>query len=99
HLIAAEDADWLLSLFQPMLVAFSRRRLGALGVDETSQDRALVLIRKLLDTGGPMTRTEICRRLAESGLIITAQTRYHFIRPATVSGLACLGPDRGRDNC
>ena len=95
HLLATDDALWVLPLFQPRLEAFTRRRLGHFGVDTATQDKALAVMRKAL-ADGPLTRAELVERLGPLGLEITPERRMHFIGLAVASGLACLGPDGGR---
>jgi hypothetical protein len=95
HMLAADDADWLLPLFDASLVAGSRRRLGQLGLDERAQARAVTAIRKALESEGHLGRSELVERLGQVGIEIDAARRVHLFRLATGRGLAILGPDRG----
>jgi winged helix DNA-binding protein len=95
HMLPADDADWLLPLFDASLVADSRRRLGQLGLDERAQGRALDAIRKALASDGYLGRSELVGRLGQVGIEIDAARRVHLFRLATGTGLAILGPDRG----
>jgi len=95
HVLAAEDADWLLPLFDATLVADSRRRLGQLGLDARAQKRALAAIRKALRSDGYLGRSELVERLGRIGIEIDAARRVHLFRLATGTQLAILGPDRG----
>jgi hypothetical protein len=97
HLLATEDAGWLLPLFDAGLVADSRRRLGQLGLDARTQDRALDEIQKALEADGYLGRSELVDRLARRGIEIDAARRVHLFRLATGEGLAILGPDRGAE--
>jgi hypothetical protein len=97
HLLATEDASWLLPLFDPGLVADSRRRLGQLGLDARAQERALDAIRDALESEGHLGRSELVDRLARLGIEIDAARRVHLFRLATGEGLAILGPDRGAE--
>lgn len=99
HLIASDDAGWMLPLFEPSLEQWSRRRLAALGMAPRKQERALELTARLLDTDGPLTRPELSERLAPKGVELNVQTRMHLFLLATSSGLACLGPDRKGGSC
>jgi hypothetical protein len=78
HLLASEDAGWLLPLFDAGLVADSRRRLGQLGLGAHAQERALAEIRKALESDGYLGRSELVDRLGALGI---------------EAGLAILGPD------
>jgi hypothetical protein len=97
HLLATEDAGWVLPLFDPGLAADSRRRLGQLGLDASAQDRALDAIRAELESEGYLGRSELVERLARLGIEIDAARRVHLFRLATGEGLAILGPDRGSE--
>ncbi len=97
HLLATEDALWVLPLFDAGLVTDSRRRLGQLGLDDRTQDKALAAIRKALENEGFLGRSELVERLARLGIEIDAARRVHLFRLATGEGLAILGPDRGRE--
>ena len=97
HLLATEDAGWVLPLFDAGLVADSRRRLGQLGLDARAQDRALEAIRKALDSEGFLGRSELVDRLGRLGIEIDAARRVHIFRLASGEGLAILGPDRGAE--
>jgi hypothetical protein len=95
HMLAAEDADWLLPLFDSVLAADSRRRLAQLGLDAGDQRRALDGIRKALSSDGYLGRSELVERLGRIGIEIDAARRVHLFRLATGTQLAILGPDRG----
>lgn len=97
HLLATEDIGWVLPLFKPGLAADSRRRLGQLGLDASSQDRALEAITGALEADGYLGRTELVERLGQVGIEIDAARRVHLFRLATGEGLAILGPDRGAE--
>ena len=51
--MASDDAPWLLPLFEPRIAAWSRRRLGQLGMDAAAVDRAQETIRRALASDGP----------------------------------------------
>jgi hypothetical protein len=95
HMLAAEDAGWVLPLFDGGLVADSRRRLTQLELDARAQERALGAIRKALESDGFLGRSELVERLDRVGIEIDAPRRVHLFRLATGSQIAILGPDRG----
>ena len=99
HMIPADDAGWWLPLFEPGIERWSRRRLEQLGLPRTGQDRALAVIARALADEGPMTRTEARERVAEVGVELDTQSGMHIALTAVVSGIACLGPDRGTQSC
>jgi hypothetical protein len=99
HLLASDDAPWLLPLFEPPIAAWSRRRLGQLGMDAATVERALETVRRALASEGPLTRAELGERLERSGIELDASTRLHVIGLAVTTGLALQGPDRGAQPC
>jgi hypothetical protein len=62
-------------------------------------DRALKLVAGRLADEGPLTRSQIAERLETAGIELNTLTRLHVMRLAVVSGIACLGPDRGNTTC
>ncbi len=99
HLIPTEDAGWWLPLFEPGIERWSRRRLEQLGMPAGHPDKALRVIAKALADEGPLTRPEAAERVVESGIKLNQHTRLHVVGLAVTSGVACLGPDRGRTTC
>jgi uncharacterized protein YcaQ len=99
HLIPTEDAAWWLPLFEPDIARWQRRRLGELGMSESSVEKALKEIGRALAEEGPMTRTDARERVARAGIELSTQTGMHIVGLAVTSGVACLGPDRGKQAC
>ena len=99
HLIATDDAEWMLPLFSASIASWNRRRLSQLGLDERRQERALRKIERVLESDGPQTRSELVERLAREGIDLDQSRRTHIAMLATSSGIACLGPDRGAQTC
>jgi hypothetical protein len=97
HLLATEDAAWILPLFDAGLAADSRRRLGQLGLSAAQQDKALDAARKALENDGFLGRSELVARLERIGIEIDAPRRVHLFRLATGEGVAILGPDSGSE--
>jgi Winged helix DNA-binding domain len=93
HIIPTEDAGWMLPLFEPRMERWSRRRLDQLGMPV---ERALTVAKETLDREGPVSRVEMRDRILEAGIELDSQTRHHIIGLTVLSGIACLGPDRGR---
>lgn len=99
HLIASDDAEWMLPLFEPTIAEWSRRRLAQLGIEPAVQEKGLREIRRSLETEGPLLRGELAQRLDAKGIALDPSTRMHFAVAAVTSGIACLGPDRGGQTC
>jgi hypothetical protein len=99
HMIPSDDAGWWLPLFEPEIDRWSRRRLGQLGMSAGDTERGLSAIEGALETDGPITRTEARQRASEAGIELNPQTGMHLVLTAVVSGIAYLGPDRGKTAC
>jgi DNA glycosylase AlkZ-like len=99
HMIPTEDAGWWLPLFEPLIERWSRRRLEQLGMPPPKQEKALRVAARALADEGPLTRPEVAKRVVEAGVELNEHTRLHIIGLAVVSGIACLGPDRGKTTC
>ena len=95
HLIASDDAGWLLALLGPVLIAKAGRRHAELGLDEDTFARALRIIRRALDRDGALTRAELADRLSGGGVDPSGQRIAHLVHRAGLEGLVCHGPDRG----
>ena len=99
HLIPTDDASWWLPLFEPETERWSRRRLEQLGLPAAKQDKALRAIARALADEGPLTRSEARERAEAAGVKLNQQTGMHIALTAVLSGIACLGPDRGKTTC
>jgi winged helix DNA-binding protein len=99
HLIPTDDAGWWLPLFEPGIERWSRRRLEQLGMPTSSQNKALRIAARALADEGPLTRTEVRERIEAAGVGLNTQTGMHIALTAVVSGIACLGPDKGKSSC
>jgi Winged helix DNA-binding domain len=99
HLVAAEDAGWLLGLFAGQLARQARKRMADFGLDRGGQDRALDLLRRAVEVDGPLTRPELGERLTEAGFEAASEIKVHLWVLATTEGGLCLGPDRGAQTC
>ncbi len=99
HLIPAEDAGWMLPIFEPGIERWSRRRLEQLGMPARDVEKALRVAKRTLEREAPITRPQLRERIAAAGVALDQQTGLHIIGLSVTSGLACLGPDRGRTTC
>ena len=99
HLIAAEDAGWLIPLFGEATVRWSRKRLADFGLDRRGQDRALEVLHDAVDAEGALTRPELAERLERAGFTTANEFKVHLWLLATLDGELCLGPDRGANAC
>ena len=95
HLVASEDAHWMLSLLGPVMIRKSSRRLREFGLAEDVGAKTVAVLRNVLETEGPLSRAEIAGRLPGKGIPIEGQAIYHLIRLAALDGVVCFGPDQG----
>jgi hypothetical protein len=54
-------------------------------------------LRRALGRSGPQTRAEIVGHLAGEGILLKGQARPHLLGLASLQGLICNGPPRGRE--
>ena len=95
HLVAAEDARWLLPLLGPRFIATGRRRFRQLGWDKDRAAAGLQLLQAALarsDEG--LTRPEIVRLLQENDLPAEGQAPFHLLYRAALEGILCHGAHR-----
>src|SRR6266545_7736473 len=74
HLVPTDDAGWWLPLFEPGIERWSRRRLEQLGMPAAEQDKALRIAARALAEEGPLTRTEVRKRIERAGVKLNTQT-------------------------
>ena len=107
HLIAAEDAGWLIPLFGEAIVRWSRKRLADFGLDRRGQDRALEVLHDAVDAEGALTRPELAERLERAGFddrervqgppVATGDARRRALPRARSGRQHVPGADRGLD--
>jgi len=95
HLLATEDADWMLPLYAERELRWSRRRIqNLIGLDETAQRRASAQVVRLLTSRGETSRQEVAANLREAGFSTESNAIHHLARLPVLEGSALLGPDR-----
>jgi len=95
HLLATDDASWMLPLFEPAMATWSQRRLAHFGMDARTQDRTLEAIERALAADGPLPREELTEHLERERIKLDQPRRTHIYSLAVTRGVACLGPDIG----
>lgn len=97
HLVAAEDARWMLNLCAPRTLARNARRLKQdHGIDSRLIARSGKIVTDALRGGNCMSRPDLYRRL-ESARIATGGSRgLHLLWWHAHEGLICLGPRAGK---
>ena len=98
HMVAAEDAGWLVGLLGPAFLAAGRRRRLQLGLDDRLCGQALKVLPAVL-ADGPLSRAELVRALAAKGVKVNpgGQAPAHLVGYAALTGLVCRGPDLDGD--
>jgi Winged helix DNA-binding domain len=99
HMVASDDAGWLVGLLGPVFAAGGAGRRRQLGLDEDTCERGLEAIREVLADSGPLTRPELIRRIAARGVVLDprSQAPAHLVVHAARMGLVCRGPDLAGD--
>jgi hypothetical protein len=97
HLLATEDAGWLIPLLGPVFIAGSSRRYAQLGLDEDKLERGVRAIIAILAEQAPLTRDQLVEQLRRKGIQLEGQARPHLIAHAALKGLICHGPDQGKE--
>ncbi len=87
HLVAAEDARWLLRLLAPRALRGVARRRADLGLDADTVARARDLLTARLQGGASATRDELLAALEAGGVPPTGQRGYHLLSTLAQEGL------------
>jgi hypothetical protein len=96
--VAAEDLGWMLSLTAEKVLHQTTKRREDLGLDADSLRRARdVAVQNL--SQGPMTRTELLTAWENSKHSVAGGRGYHSLFHLAVSGVLCLGPMHGNEQC
>ncbi len=98
HLVAADDAIWLLDLIGPRMIeraaANDARRFdlddAAFAAAEKALNRAL--------RGRTLTRKETYAALERQGVSTRGQRGYHIVSRAALNGQICQGPPRDKED-
>ena len=94
HLVAAQDARWLLPLLGPDFITASRRRLRQLGWDDEKILTGLLNLQEALADQGSLTRSEVRRLCEQNSLPHEGQATVYLLYRAGLEGLICMGADR-----
>ncbi|MBV8195752.1 MAG: winged helix DNA-binding domain-containing protein, partial [Candidatus Dormibacteraeota bacterium] len=98
HLVAADDARWLLTVLGPLNARRDTTRRARLGLDDASCDRMISAIRTAL-SDGPLTRLQLREHLEGKGMTVRqGQAMSHLRGLAASRGVLTLTEQRGRFN-
>lgn len=95
HVVASEDAAWLLALLGARTVRAAASRRRQLGIDDATYDRALHVIRGAMQEHGALSRAAIATRLQTEGIDPSGQRNVHILQRAALEGVICQGPPTG----
>ncbi len=95
HLLAVEDARWLLPLLAPGLIASHQARFRQLGWDEENSRQGLRLLESALQEQPELSRRQIAELLQAQQLPYAGQATVHLLYRAALEGILCAGALRG----
>ncbi len=97
HMLAQEDAGWIVSLLGPRFAHGLRGRRSRLGLDEALSEAGARVVAAAAKT--PRSRAELLGDLAAAGIRLDAATQApaHLIAYAAMTGRVRRGPDRSDD--
>jgi hypothetical protein len=97
HLVAAEDARWLLALTGPRVIRGSAARHRELGIDEAMIARAENAFRRELAGGQQLSRAEMEKVMQHAGIAADVPQRLaHLLMQAELDQVLCNGAWRGK---
>jgi hypothetical protein len=96
HLVAADDARWLLELLAPRVIAHRSALVERhFGLDAATLKQCRRVVSHALRDGTPVRRNDLYAALDAAG-IATAQRGTHITGRLAMEGLICGGPRDGR---
>ena len=90
HLCAADDVRWMLGVFGPAVNRLGARQWATMGLDESTLQRAVRVIRKTL-ANGPVTRRELRNELVRRGVFKepVGQAMIYLLFQTATLGITC----------
>lgn len=95
--VAAKDYRWIHDLLSPRYRSVNTSRNRQLGLDEKTLRHSNHLIINALKKQGSLTRNEIAALLNEAGIKTDQNRLSHLLHFATMNGLICFGPRKGKE--
>jgi len=92
HFVLPEDAQWMLRLSAPRMLAADHRRQEQLGLDVPTLERCKEIFFDALTAHGSLSRPEMMKTLQNAGISTESQRSYHILWYAAQTGLICIGP-------
>jgi hypothetical protein len=96
HLVAAEDARWMLRLLTPRVVRSLAGRYRQLGLEPADFVRARKTFEKALRDGGMLTRDEMYGIMVAARISPVGQRGIHVLQRLSQDEVVCFGPRKGK---
>lgn len=90
HLLAAQDAAWMLALLRPRLIEANKRRYSELGLSEETLAEATALLAETVAGGGRHSRQEMRDVLQTAGIATEGQRLYYMLQRAGLENQICI---------
>jgi hypothetical protein len=99
HMLAAEDAGWVVGLLGPYFAKRLAGRRRQLGLDEGTAERGVAALETVLGKETLLTRAELVARLADHGVRLDAKSQApaHLIGYAAMMGVIQRGPEAAKE--
>ncbi|MFA7265392.1 MAG: winged helix DNA-binding domain-containing protein [Candidatus Nanopelagicales bacterium] len=97
HLIASNNARWMLDTVGSRALSGVQRRWDYLGLDRSTVERAGVVLEQALVGGKRLTRSQCADALNDAGIATTGQRLYHLLWHSSQVGITCFGPSIGKE--
>lgn len=92
HIVAVEDAQWLMQLtaprIKPVLESYDKRNAG---LSAATLLKATDIMLRALQNGNHLTRIALCRAVNEAGVALDSRQAAHALFHAELDGLVCSG--------
>lgn len=96
HWVPAADADWMVALSQPRMLATQRARQRQLGITDETVDRAREVIVSALRGGRRLDRPAVMATWNDGGVTVDGQRGYHLLWALAHERLIAIGPMAGK---
>ncbi len=96
NFVPAADADWMLALMTPRILARAERRHGELELSPEIYARCRKLLGKALAGCQAMTREALQDLLGKAGIPAIGPRGYHIFWRLAQEGFLCFGPHAGK---
>ena len=96
HFVAASDAQWMLELLAPRVIAATGPRERQLELDERVFARSRKLVVKGLEGGRQLTRTALYAMLDAARISTAGGRGLHIVLRLALEGLICFGAREGK---